>query len=421
MNKITDKIAAAIGRLYLKLEPTVAELGEELRDLWSGGRAKRREKAQRRRAERERRKNLHRVRRDIFGRQLLGMVIFSAVFWGFIWLCSAMPELYAIVENILVNILLFIPGKQYLDDVPPVIVTMYCAVMIIWPMVKLFRAAGYLDSVYTAADGILDPNNEPEPMPAAISDLDMKLRGVRLSILRNEQLAREAEQRKSDLVVYLAHDLKTPLSSVIGYLTLLDEAPELPLEQRAKYTSITLDKAYRLEQLINEFFDITRFSLQTVELERGRIDLSMMLMQIADEFYPVLEEKRLRIQLFVPPQLMITGDADKLMRVFDNLLRNAAGYSYEGTDIILTARGLGDAVEVTCRNTGDQIPPQSLERLFEKFFRADSARHSGPGGSGLGLAIARNIVQLHGGEITAESTPEYTQFRIILPISADKS
>lgn len=417
MNKITDKIAAAIGRLYLKLEPTVAELGEELRDLWSGGRAKRKEKAHRRRAERERRKNLHRVRRDIFGRQLLGMVIFSAVFWGFIWLCSAMPELYAIVENILVNILLFIPGRQYLDDVPPVILTVYCAVMILWPMVTLFRATGYLDSVYTAADGILDPNNEPEPMPAAISDLDMKLRGVRLSILRNEQLAREAEQRKNDLVVYLAHDLKTPLSSVIGYLTLLDEAPELPLEQRAKYTSITLDKAYRLEQLINEFFDITRFSLQTVELERGRIDLSMMLMQIADEFYPVLEEKRLRVQLFVPPQLMITGDADKLMRVFDNLLRNAAGYSYEGTEIILAARGLGDAVEVTCRNTGDQIPPQSLERLFEKFFRADSARHSDLGGSGLGLAIARNIVQLHGGEITAESTPEYTQFRIALPIN----
>lgn len=411
-SKFTD-IVSRFGRW---LEQPLSELRKEIKELGSELRERRQSRTDRRRADRQRRKNRHRMRRTIFGRQLLRMVIFSAVYWGFIWLCSAIPELYNLVEEILVMFLLLLPGEQYLSNVPSAVLWIYLAVMVIWPMAALFRASGYLDRVYEATDSILDKNNEPQPMPAQISDLDMKLRGIRLSIIQNEQLARESEQRKNDLVVYLAHDLKTPLSSVIGYLTLLEELPDLPVEQRAKYTSITLDKAYRLEQLINEFFDITRFNLQSVELENNRIDLSLMLMQLADEFYPVLEEKNLTVQLYLPPQLMIVGDADKLMRVFDNLLRNAASYSYEHTEITLAARRLGDTVEVTCRNVGDQIPPQSLERLFEKFFRVDSARHSGSGGSGLGLAIARHIVELHNGEITAESTPEHTLFRIVLPV-----
>ena len=141
----------------------------------------------------------------------------------------------------------------------------------------------------------------------------------------------------------------------------------------------------------------------------------MMLMQLADEFYPVLEEKKLTIKLTVPPRLIMTGDSDKLMRVFDNLLRNAVSYSYEDTDIRLVARNLGKAVEVTCRNVGDQIPSQSLERLFEKFFRVDSARHSGSGGSGLGLAIAKRSLEYMGGTIKAVSLGSGAVFEITLP------
>ena len=345
------------------------------------------------------------------------MLLFTASYWGIVWLIGAVEPLYKAAEYIIVELFIILPGELYLSDVPLLLLLIYLSILIIWPLLTLRRAAGYLDSVYMAADGILDKDNDLPTLPARISDLELKLRGVRLSVIQNEQIAREAENRKNDLVVYLAHDLKTPLASIIGYLTLLEEAPELPVEQRAKYTSITLEKAYRLEQLINEFFDITRFSLQSVELENNRIDLSMMLMQIADEFYPSLEEKRLKIKLDVPPQLMLVGDADKLMRVFDNLLRNAAAYSYDDTEITIAARQLDNNVEVLCRNIGDKIPPQSLERLFEKFFRVDSARHSGLGGSGLGLAIARNIVELHGGEITAQSSEQFTQFRIILPLT----
>lgn len=255
---------------------------------------------------------------------------------------------------------------------------------------------------------------EPK-LPEDIRLAEDTLRELRMSILRNEAAAREAEQKKNDLVVYLAHDLKTPLTSVIGYLTLLEESPDLPIKQRAKYTSITLEKAYRLEQLINEFFDITRFGLQSAVLENNRIDFSMMLEQMADEFYPVLREKGLRMELSIEPGLQLIGDSDKLARVFDNLLRNAVSYSYPDSPITLYAWSQGENVTTVVRNLCDQIPKEKQAMLFEKFFRLDSSRGSATGGAGLGLAIAKEIAELHGGSISLNSTPDYTDFIVTLP------
>ncbi len=376
----------------------------------------RQDQAQERREMKEERREQYRMRRSIFGRTLIGMLVFTVAYWGLLMIIFGITELYYEIYYIADDILSLFGITLDRNNAGIFITMPYVAVIIFWSLISVYRASSYLDRVYTAADSILDRQGDMPRLPSRLSHMDVKLRNIRFSIIQNEQLAREAEQRKNDLVVYLAHDLKTPLSSVIGYLTLLEEAPDIPTEQRAKYTSITLDKAYRLEQLINEFFDITRFNLQSVELEHNRIDLSMMLMQIADEFYPVLEEKNLKIKLKLPRQLMMTGDADKLSRVFDNLLRNAVSYSYENTEIVLAAWATEDRAEIICRNRGDMIPPQSLNRLFEKFFRADSARHSGSGGSGLGLAIAKHIVTLHGGEITADSTAEYTQFHVVLPL-----
>ena len=120
-----------------------------------------------------------------------------------------------------------------------------------------------------------------------------------------------AEKQKNDLLVFLAHDLKTPLTSVIGYLSLMNENPDMPEEQKAKYLGITLEKAYRLEELLSEFFDITRMNVQSMVISHVKVDLTMMLYQIADEFYPVLAEKRLTAVLDVESGLKVSGDADK--------------------------------------------------------------------------------------------------------------
>ena len=178
---------------------------------------------------------------------------------------------------------------------------------------------------------------------------------------------------------------------------------------------IALDKAYRLEQLINEFFEITRFDINSVTLEKNRIDLNMMIAQITDEFYPMLSEKNLTVDIDIIEHIVMFADSDKIARVFDNLLKNAVNYSYENTVIKIGARIRGNKVIIKFRNKSDVISPEKLARLFEKFYRADSSRGTSTGGSGLGLAIAKQITELHGGTIKASSTTDYTDFTVILP------
>lgn len=294
-------------------------------------------------------------------------------------------------------------------------VSIYIVMLFTSALRTISRAQRYFDMIYVQAERVLYNDTEIDSMPNELKDIEVRLKDIKFSVFRNEQLAREAEQRKNDLVVYLAHDLKTPLTSVIGYLSLLEECPELPVDMRAKYTSIALDKAYRLEQLINEFFDITRFNLQTITLENNRIDLSMMLNQMIEEFYPVLAERHLYPKTDIAPGIRMIGDSDKLARVFDNLLRNAVNYSYPDTTVYISARQEENYAHIVFRNTGDMIPQQKLEAIFEKFFRVDSSRNTQTGGAGLGLAIAKQIVELHGGEISANSNTEYTEFSVKLP------
>ena len=189
----------------------------------------------------------------------------------------------------------------------------------------------------------------------------------------------------------------------------------MPEEEREAYTHIALEKSIRLGELINEFFDITRYNLQNIELEPVEIDLTMMLEQLADELYGVLQEKKLTCEVDVEEDLMIYGDPDKLARVFDNILRNAIAYCYANTEIRIEAKIKDGDIEITFTNAGDKIPGDMLQTIFEKFYRVDGSRSTGTGGAGLGLAIAKQIVELHGGRILAKSDDNQTQFVVTLP------
>ena len=235
-------------------------------------------------------------------------------------------------------------------------------------------------------------------------------------INHNEEMLVTESARKNDLIAYLAHDLKTPLTSVIGYISLLKEAPDMPVEQRAKYTNIALEKAMRLESLINEFFDITRYNLQEIVLEEETFDLGYMLMQMADEFYPVLEQHGKSITIHAAEDLPITADSAKLARVFNNILKNAVAYSYDNTEIDIHAQMQSNTIHVSISNFGKTIPKQKLDMIFEKFYRLDDARSSNTGGAGLGLAIAKEIVVAHGGTISVTSEKQVTTFTVELPV-----
>lgn len=280
----------------------------------------------------------------------------------------------------------------------------------------LSKPLEYLDNVVDAAKMLAASTDEAIVLPEALEDTQNELNLVRETAAKNAAAAKEAEKRKNDLIVYLAHDLKTPLTSVIGYLTLLRDEPDIPAAQRAKFTGIALNKAERLEELINEFFDITRFNLSSITLSYETINFSRMIEQISYEFEPVLREKSLRLVRDIAPGVTLRCDPDKLQRVFDNIFRNAANYSYEDTELKATVSIDGDFVKTKIENHGRTIPPDKLEQIFTQFFRLDASRGTSSGGAGLGLAIAREIVELHGGTISAESADETIIFTVLLPL-----
>jgi len=314
-------------------------------------------------------------------------------------------------------IMYFIPNFFYNVDELALIIFVYILLAIGVTIAFMVKAALCIDRCNEALSDIEGVAAGRRKLPKLMNETEKLISDLHLHIVSKERAATEAEQRKNDLILYIAHDLKTPLTSIIGYLSILQESPELPLEYRAKYTGITLDKAYRLEQLINEFFDITRFNLHNIELENNRINLSLMLNQLSDEFYPMLSAKTLTLRTEIPDGINIIGDSDKLVRVFDNLLKNAVNYSYPGTEIMLSCEYVNKFVQIKVRNSGDEISKEKLPRIFEKFFRTDESRSTADGGAGLGLAIAKEIVELHGGKISAMSSQEFTEFTVILPLT----
>lgn len=255
-----------------------------------------------------------------------------------------------------------------------------------------------------------------EVFPEEYAEAAARMTEIKAAMRRNEQIIRDEAVRKNDLITYLAHDLKTPLTSVIGYLSILDEASDMPQKQKEKYVGIALDKAVRLEKLINEFFEITRYNLQQMELEEESIDLYYMLLQMTDEFYPLLQPRGNSISLCADEDLTVYGDSMKLARVFNNILKNAIAYSYPDTAIEIRTEKLPDEIRIYFQNKGRTIPAKKLDTIFEKFFRLDEARGTNTGGAGLGLAIAKEIVHLHGGRIWAKSEKELTTFCVALPV-----
>ncbi len=251
------------------------------------------------------------------------------------------------------------------------------------------RALRYFDLLLDSVSDILAKSDGPVMLPGELAPTAMALNTIKATSEQNERAAKAAEDRKNELVVYLAHDIKTPLTSIIGYLTLLEESPDLPLEVRERYTGITLDKAYRLEELLDEFFEITRYNLQTIPIERSRFDAALFVNQVVDEFFPLAEGRRLNLVYEGPAELSVFADAGRVARVLNNVIKNAVAYADPGTDVRVRT-GLVTAAdgfvwwELTVSDQGRELSPQHLERIFEKFYRADESRGSQRAAQGWG-------------------------------------
>lgn len=346
------------------------------------------------------------------------VIVFGILFflWLLIYLASHQYDsVYCFVVDFF---RIFLPEpiiEWVLDHSFVPVIAVYFLVFFVLCFIYSVATLAVFDKAWQSLGGILSDDRRIRKFSRRYSFVEITLKDIKHDVFKNQQLAAQAESKKNDLVMYLAHDLKTPLTSIIGYLSLLEECPELSVKQRSKYIGITLDKAYRLEQLISEFFEITRFNKDSITLENNRIDLGMLLSQIADEFYPMFSEKNLSYRLVIEEKILMYADSDKIARVFDNLLKNAVNYCYKNSEIIIAAKIKDGKVIIKFRNHCDEIPKEKIERLFDKFFRVDSSRGTSTGGSGLGLAIAKQLVELHGGTITAKSTASYTDFTVIIP------
>lgn len=281
---------------------------------------------------------------------------------------------------------------------------------------ELRKAYAYVDDI---SYGVQNINNRSVNMIRLnyedLSEINALLNSIKSDIEFNERAAKEAEQRKNDLVVYLAHDLKTPLTSIIGYLTLLRDEKDIPQKSHDHYIEVTLDKAERLEDLINEFFEITRFNLTQQVLELSYVDMVRLLEQLTYEFKPMLKNKNLDCILHAPQSLEMKCDIQKMQRVLDNLLRNAVNYSFENTEIHITLTQEEAGHKIVFENKGNTIPKEKLDYIFEQFFRLDSSRTSQTGGAGLGLSISKSIVEQHQGMIKVDSYDERIIFEVFIP------
>ncbi|MDE7251447.1 MAG: HAMP domain-containing histidine kinase [Acetatifactor sp.] len=275
----------------------------------------------------------------------------------------------------------------------------------------------YFEEINNGMDSLINENTEDISLSAELLPLERKLNTVKHTIEKQKNDMLTAEQRKNDLIMYLAHDLKTPLASVIGYLNLLHDEKQISDELREKYLSVSLDKAERLEDLINEFFEISKYNLSTITLQYSKINLARLLEMLLYEFQPMLKEKNLTCNLNVSEDITMKCDANKIQRVFDNLLKNAVIYSFDGTNIDITVAEQDNSAVIQLTNHCDTVPKEKLDRIFEQFYRLDTARSSQSGGAGLGLAIAKEIIELHKGSITAKSENEIMEFVVSIPLS----
>lgn len=237
------------------------------------------------------------------------------------------------------------------------------------------------------------------------------------TITQAMQEERASEKSKDELITNVSHDLRTPLTSIIGYLGLIEDHQYQSEEDIVKYSHIAYDKAKQMKNLVEDLFEYTKVQQHGAPVNLMTVDLGQLLEQVGASFELEADKKGIAINVSCEPTpLSITADPEKLGRLFSNLVANALKYGHGASYIHLTAKQLGEKVVITVANDGEKIPAESVKHLFERFYRVESSRNKATGGTGLGLAIVQSIVEIHHGSVTARSDDQETAFVVTLPV-----
>ncbi|MDM5247240.1 MULTISPECIES: HAMP domain-containing sensor histidine kinase [unclassified Lysinibacillus] len=242
------------------------------------------------------------------------------------------------------------------------------------------------------------------------------------AIMTSIEMERKIEKQKNELITNVSHDLRTPLTSIMGYLRLLSEERYDTKEQYDEYLKIAFSKSEQLKNLIDDLFEYTKLTNESIVLEQQKVCINELLVQLIEELIPQAEENhRSFIKNFSEERIFATVDSEKIVRVFDNLLVNAIKYSTGDGKIFVSLERKESNIHIRVANESDEFTSEELMNLFERFYKKDQSRTSVAEGSGLGLAIAKNIIELHGGKIDAKYADNMLQFIIVLPITTAES
>ena len=250
-----------------------------------------------------------------------------------------------------------------------------------------------------------------------LSKMANSINEMRYTIKELMEKERVVEKTKNDLITNVAHDLRTPLTSIIGYLELLQNEESFEMETRKKYLNIVYEKAKRLQNLVVDLFDYTRYAKDGVTIRKRNLEWNRFVEQVLEEFYPNFQSANLEYEAILWNQeIYLMADGELLARAFGNLIANAIQYGVDGKLVIVKTARIGNEAILSITNFGQVIPKQELSKIFEKFYRVEASRSMATGGTGLGLAITKNIISLHQGTISVSSNENGTTFKMSLPI-----
>lgn len=344
--------------------------------------------------------------------------------------------IYSAIITILLELIVFsnidriLPSKaetwEYLIRVDTVLLLFMILGIVVFSVIFMLlqsKSLKYIDYIYTSVNQISsgDFSLDIEIMgDDEFSSMAESLNNMKKEISKIMEKERESEKNKNELITSVAHDLRTPLTSILGYLELLNSERFFDEETKKNYINIAYKKAKRLQKLTEDLFGFTKLNYGKLAMNTKQFDLVKLLSQIMDEFYPSFEKNKLSFELRTNVQnIMMYGDINLIVRLFDNLINNAIKYGSDGKRIDVKIEADIEKAKVMIINYGKPIPNKELPLLFNKFYRVESSRSENTGGTGLGLAIAKNIVDIHKAEIEVESDIRRTVFTVTFDLNID--
>ncbi|HPI99774.1 MAG TPA: HAMP domain-containing sensor histidine kinase [Enterococcus sp.] len=321
------------------------------------------------------------------------------------------------VENLDTEI--FLSGKNILV---PVFLVLDIA-FLYWRLIRRYRQMQLrhiISELHYIAEGNYD-HRIPFELRGDLNRVVSSINGLVDSTVAAIEEERKIEKSKDELITNVSHDIRTPLTSIIGYLGLIEDRQYHSEEDLLKYTHTAYVKAKQMKSLVDDLFEYTKVRQPSMPVNLIKFDMVQLVEQLAADFELEASKKGIDVQTVArPTQIIMDGDTEKLVRVFNNLLTNALKYGKGATKIVMEVEKVGTEVVITVKNNGKMIPKRALDSLFDRFYRVEESRSQETGGTGLGLAIAQSIVALHGGYIYAKSSHTWTSFIIHLPLHRNK-